>query len=246
MKKITIFLFIFASVIIAAEVVPLPKRSAVDILIENVMKDYENAVKIADESYNRYVAPIQKRREEKIIAAGKHAIYRLNSSRKNVSEIEGIKLEQQIEIVSNSLSDKAGYVPITTKTTKTSLFAANGFEFNKHTYAIIILEVDWKTAKDICLNLGGHLVYIETVEELEFIKRMCSRAKVSGAWVGATDSHKEGEWRWFNGKLLNDQVLSSRFSRIDGKGNENHMIYQNGILCDVAERNKLCFICEWE
>jgi len=238
MKKIILALFLitFTSVVIA-EVAT--KKSTVDILIERVMGVYEKSVKDADDYYEKYTAPVQKRRDGKIVAAGDRAIKTLNSARRSVSEIDGIKLEQQIAVVRKSLDDKVGDIPTVTR--KASVLAVCGVKFKGHTYLAIAAKVNWKEAKSLCEKMGGHLVYVETSDEMTFLAKTYTSLEL---WVGATDEHKEGDWRWLNNKPVNGKLWGPKEPSND-KNKEHYAFYKKG-LCDHPFNWNKGFICEWE
>jgi len=198
MKKIAIALLLVAcaSVVIAKVA---PKKAPVDILIERVMGTYEKSVKDADAYYKKYTAPVQKRRDGKIVAAGDIAIKKLNSARRSVSEVEGIKLEQQIAVVRESLSEKVGNV--SEVKSKVSVLAACGIKYKGHTYLAIASSVNWKEANLLCRKMGGHLVYIETVEEFVMMKRLFGTYRL---WTGA--SKVKRQWKWGNGKSVDPKI----------------------------------------
>jgi len=172
--------------------------------------------------------------------AGKIAIKKLNDARRAVSEIEGIKLEQQIEAVRKSLDEKVGNVA--EPKTKVSVLAACGTKFQGHTYLVIIARgISWKDAKEKCEKMGGHLVYVETAEEMLFTQKLGSQLPL---WVGAAKA-KEGDWRWLNKKPVIARFWHSGYPQ-KGRG-PCTMIMTNGNLCSVeVEHGVRGFICEWE
>lgn len=55
----------------------------------------------------------------------------------------------------------------------------------------------WKAFMN-CRVIGGDLVTIETADENQFLANI-AKTKHSGEhfWIGLTDMHEEGDWRWF-------------------------------------------------
>lgn len=253
MKKITILLLItvFTSVVIA-EVAK--KKSSVDILIEKTMETYEKSVKDADETYKKYMAPkkrlLSERRDKEIIRVGDVAIKKLESTIKRTNATdEGIKLkqqlEQQIEKVRQSISDKVGSVAEIKNESKLSVLVACGKKYKGHTYLAISsngIQHGWKTAKDICEKMGGHLAYIETADELAFLNKSYGAMPL---WIGGTDEHKRGDWRWLNGEPM-DKFLLGKINVT--KNNLNYMFYANHKVGNSPEKNRGIngFICEWD
>ena len=96
----------------------------------------------------------------------------------------------------------------------------------------------------MCKKMGGHLAYIETVEELAFLAKVCR----GNIWVGATDAHKEGDWRWGNRK----PVARNLWSKGNPSGGVEHyaiLMSYNGerMLNDGGLNHDMdAFICEWE
>ncbi|XP_063042529.1 asialoglycoprotein receptor 1-like isoform X2 [Engraulis encrasicolus] len=79
---------------------------------------------------------------------------------------------------------------------------ASGWEyFKRKCYYFSTDQKNWADSRDACVTMGGHLVIIETPEEQDFLRR---KSHTPDYWIGLTDSAKEGEWRWVDNKLLND------------------------------------------
>ncbi|XP_048084306.1 C-type lectin domain family 4 member E-like [Alosa alosa] len=57
------------------------------------------------------------------------------------------------------------------------------------------LTTTWSDGKQHCMDLGGHLVIIDSEEEQVFMAGIQKRG-----WIGLTDV--EGTWKWLDGKLL--------------------------------------------
>ena len=236
-----------AIVVLAAE--ETTKESAVDTFIAKTAGDYEKAVIDANAFYEKYTAPMRKRcgvaRDKKIIAAGSNAIKRLTSTRKGVSERNGARMEQEIEKIRASIDEQVGNAP--TVTPKKSVMGACSASFKGHTYMAINSKVNWKEASVRCKKMGGHLVYIETAEEMAFVLK----AFRGHLWLGATDAHKEGDWRWGNRKPV------ARDLWFKGEPN-NSMKRQHYAVLQSRESGRLLddirlnagrvagFICEWE
>jgi len=69
--------------------------------------------------------------------------------------------------------------------------------FGGHRYKVFKRRVSWEDAKAECEALGGHLVTIESSDELAFVKKLAGSSRL---WVGATDRSDEGKWVWIGGK----------------------------------------------
>ncbi|XP_062372959.1 CD209 antigen-like protein E [Sardina pilchardus] len=82
---------------------------------------------------------------------------------------------------------------------------ASGWKiFNGKCYCFSTDMKNWTESRDACVTMGGHLVIIESAEELYFLKKH----GMGSNWIGLTDSVKEGDWRWVDNTPLSD---SSRF-----------------------------------
>ncbi|KAL2079242.1 hypothetical protein ACEWY4_024986 [Coilia grayii] len=73
--------------------------------------------------------------------------------------------------------------------------------FNGKCYFFSTEERSWHQSRDACVTMGGHLVIIETLEEQGFLSQQGSECY----WIGLSDD-KEGEWRWVDNSLLNDNT----------------------------------------
>lgn len=71
--------------------------------------------------------------------------------------------------------------------------------FGDSEYQLIRKPMTWHQARDHCEQLGGHLAIVTSKEESDFVARLASG---NDAWLGATDAHKEGDWRWLDGTEL--------------------------------------------
>ncbi|MDP6637521.1 MAG: C-type lectin domain-containing protein [Phycisphaerae bacterium] len=250
MKQIlTALLFISllgAVVVVASE--KAAEKSASDILIARITGDYEKTLSDADALYEKSIAPLLTRygnaRDKKILTAGSNAIRRFNSARKGASELVGIRMEQEIARIRKSIDDRVGDAP--TVTPRASALKVCGVSFKGRTYLAIASNAHWKEANALCRKMGGHLAYIETAEELAFLAKTF-RANL---WVGATDAHREGSWRWGNGKPVTRNLWNeSEPSNLAGEhyaalftNSKGHMLH------DIALNNRsvVGFICEWE
>jgi len=224
------------------------KESAADILIARISADYSKALEDADAIYAKSAAPVLKRyahsRDQKILTAGNNAIRRLTSARKRASELDGVRMEQEIEKIRKSLDERIGDAPKVLP--RTPAPEACGASFKGHTYLAIALKTNWKEAAAMCKKMGGHLAYLETEEELAFITKTFPNLRL---WVGATDAHKEGDWRWGNRKPVARTLWSKvEPSRLAG---ENYALVFDGkdrMLHDVTVNHSGVggFLCEWE
>lgn len=112
----------------------------------------------------------------------------------------------------------------------------NTLKFGNHEYALIPDKVTWHVAKRLCEEMGGHLIYIETSQEADFIKALCGQQT---AWMGATDEEQEGKWHWINGRPVELQI--------EFGGDEDHALaLHNQAWLDGRSCARFAFVCEWD
>ena len=128
-------------------------------------------------------------------------------------------------------------VPPTTETVGWSA------KFEGRSYLAILLPVKWDEARAICRRLGGRLACIETRQEMVFLQNLTSGV---GVYVGATDVHREGDWRWVSGRPV-DRALW-KIKEPDGQGGQNYAALSTAGLYDVSDGDTGMkgFICQWD
>jgi len=116
-------------------------------------------------------------------------------------------------------------------------------KFGGHSYLAILAPVNWDQARMVCRRLGGRLACIETREEMTFLQKLTSGVCL---YVGATDVHREGDWRWVSGKPVNKALW--KIKEPDGGGGQNHASLSDAGLFDVSDSGsgEKGFICEWD
>ena len=116
---------------------------------------------------------------------------------------------------------------------------------------------NFNTMRDRCLKMGGHLAYIETPEEHNFIYnlirsfgKITDLRKVHYAFIGGSDAKQEGQWRWLNGEKINwfnwghNEPGNHKPELEDFLG-----IQMDGTWCDASlyfKNHRYLFVCEWE
>ncbi|XP_072526430.1 uncharacterized protein [Salminus brasiliensis] len=71
--------------------------------------------------------------------------------------------------------------------------------FRSSLYSITTEKTGWSGTRNECQRRGGDLVIINSREEQEFLNKEFGSSE---AWIGLSDSEKEGEWKWVNGSAL--------------------------------------------
>ncbi len=130
-----------------------------------------------------------------------------------------------------------------------SVVPSGAKEYKGHTYYVYKSDYTWAQAKKACEKKGGHLVTITSAKENEFVRDLISKTNISRAWLGASDSEKEGTWKWVTGEKFSFSSWSS--GRPDNyNGNEDYLTeyYYNGTWDDYANEttNVQGFVCEWD
>lgn len=68
----------------------------------------------------------------------------------------------------------------------------------EHYYLKLEEPMSWHMARRACEDLGGHLATVSSEKENEFLYG--NFATDHAVWLGATDEHEEGQWRWITGE----------------------------------------------
>lgn len=66
------------------------------------------------------------------------------------------------------------------------------------TYRLISEAVTWDAAKAACESMGGHLVTIESADELSQVYDIIAGSSLHAAWIGL--SREGGSWTWVTGE----------------------------------------------
>lgn len=72
---------------------------------------------------------------------------------------------------------------------------------NGHIYELYDYEMSWSFAKELCENMGGHLVTITSEEESDFISDFIDNGTKDAYWLGATDFDVDSDgYCWVTGE----------------------------------------------
>lgn len=188
-------------------------------------KAYDQAARRASERYaaelSRLVKPLTRTLDRA-----------LDSARREGDQAEAAKLQRALKAASGG-----GLLPPSTETVGWSA------RFWGHSYLAVLAPVRWNQARAICKKLGGHLVCIEARDEMVFLQKLTSGVSV---YVGATDAHREGDWRWVNGRPVPRELW--KIKEPDGHRGQNHAALCPAGLYDVSDEGVSTkgFICEWD
>lgn len=138
-----------------------------------------------------------------------------------------------------------------------SAIPATAIEFQGHSYQFISDILPWDQAKKHCAEMGGHLVTIESNAENNFLidfarDSIATPGFMDGFWLGGTDEHQEGDWKWNNGKSFKQSYTKWNPGQPNNKQNEEHFLMmwiKAGEWCDQpneSKQHRTFAICEWD
>ncbi|XP_053336241.1 CD209 antigen-like protein E [Clarias gariepinus] len=104
---------------------------------------------------------------------------------------------------------------------------------------------NWTESRQDCRDKGADLVIINSKEEQEFISKQKVNGKVQ-AWIGLSDTEKEGEWKWVDGTPLTTEFWNEK--EPNNIGDEDCTEFYSGangnLWNDQKCSKKLNWICE--
>ena len=149
---------------------------------------------------------------------------------------------------------KMGYLVASTIAVVTLAQATNGtsnipddaIEFNGHYYKVYEGKFTWTEAKELCEELGGHLVVISSEEEQKFIETINHEPR----WIGACRGD-DMIWHW----IANEEGGYSNWGEGLPDNSSNVVANENCLAVwpykwnDLADNNlqeQNGYICEWD
>ena len=101
--------------------------------------------------------------------------------------------------VYNADGSGASNVPVKVyrRTTPNIIGFTQQTNYNGHSYYRSTGSMTWTSAKQACINMGGHLVTITSAAENNFVFNTWP-----SGWIGFTDEAVEGQWRWVTGESV--------------------------------------------
>uniref|UniRef100_A0A3B4DUN8 C-type lectin domain-containing protein n=1 Tax=Pygocentrus nattereri TaxID=42514 RepID=A0A3B4DUN8_PYGNA len=90
----------------------------------------------------------------------------------------------------------------TSTQTKNTNNARGWLYFRSSFYYISAEKKNWDDSRQYCRERGADLVIINSREEQEFLANVVGSIKGIIAWIGLTDRHTEGRWKWVDGSAL--------------------------------------------
>lgn len=122
-------------------------------------------------------------------------------------------------------------------------------EFNNHRYLLFDNTVSWRNAKSICEIMGGYLATVNSFEEQEFLSSFAIQGEKRRYYLGGTDEHDEGNWKWVTDEEWNINTLWAPGEPTNTNNSEHYITLEKntGLWNDVPmEGFERGFICEIE
>ncbi|XP_030003834.1 lactose-binding lectin l-2-like [Sphaeramia orbicularis] len=101
------------------------------------------------------------------------------------------------------------------------------YTFNGRCYKYVATPMTWADAELYCASQRANLVSIHSLEEHNFVKSLIQNFDhaLGRAWIGLSDTQKEGAWMWSDGSLA-DFFLWHRGEPTNSQGKE-HCVHTN-------------------
>uniref|UniRef100_A0A3Q3KRH3 Asialoglycoprotein receptor-like 1 n=1 Tax=Mastacembelus armatus TaxID=205130 RepID=A0A3Q3KRH3_9TELE len=77
--------------------------------------------------------------------------------------------------------------------------------FQRSCYLLSTTAVTWRKAEEQCQGHGGHLLVLNTVEELDYISKIVELR--FNYWIGLVEREHEGHWSWVDGTDFNSTPI---------------------------------------
>lgn len=157
--------------------------------------------------------------------------------------VPDVWLPVHAEIVSNQI--KNADIGTAADQNELDKYSYTKYEFNGNTYAFIENEMLWNEAREVCEKLGGHLAYINSEAEQEFITEITKNYYTA---LGGWDELSEGEWTWLDGSEMTFTNWRSGEPN-NSYPHQNHLYInysRTGKWDDGYDNRMAPFVCEWE
>ncbi|MCI6189283.1 MAG: GBS Bsp-like repeat-containing protein, partial [Clostridium sp.] len=105
---------------------------------------------------------------------------------------------------------------------------------NGNIYAAFRKPLKWHEAKEICEQMGGHLMTITESWEQDIAKDFSNKYG-SNLYIGATDEEEEGNWKWVTGENFDYTQWAVGEPNNDGNGEDYLGLFQNGLWNDFSD-----------
>uniref|UniRef100_A0A4W4G1K7 C-type lectin domain-containing protein n=1 Tax=Electrophorus electricus TaxID=8005 RepID=A0A4W4G1K7_ELEEL len=120
-------------------------------------------------------------------------------------------------------------------------FCESGWRcFSSSMYYISAVKKSWSESRQDCREKRADLVTINSKEEQEFISKTLGSLS---AWIGLTDSEREGTWKWVDGTALTTKYWGSGEPNSHA-GDEDCVMLNDGKWADYPCSSYFIWICE--
>jgi len=126
------------------------------------------------------------------------------------------------------------------RTNSTITGFTNQQNYNGHSYYRSTGTAFWTTARQNCIDMGGHLVTVTSSGENSFLYNLWP-----SGWIGLTDEVTEGTWRWVTGETYS--YTSWNPGEPNNAGNEDYVQFVGGGKWnDLPNNYSLPYVIEFE
>jgi hypothetical protein len=125
------------------------------------------------------------------------------------------------------------------RTNQTITGFTNQQNYNGHSYYRSTASATWTTARQNCINMGGHLVTVTSSAENSFIFGVWP-----SGWIGLTDEVTEGTWKWVTGETYSWSNWNS--GEPNNAGNEDYIQFVSGGKWNDLPNTSLPYVLEFE
>ncbi|WP_171597133.1 PA14 domain-containing protein [Marinifilum caeruleilacunae] len=113
--------------------------------------------------------------------------------------------------------------------------------WNNHSYYYSNGSANATTAIQNALDLGGHLVTINSQAENDWLD-----AQLGGIWIGLTDASSEGNFEWVTGEPVDFDNWNGGEPNDWGSGEDYTEMYSNGRWNDLRGTNNRRYVVEFQ
>ena len=143
--------------------------------------------------------------------------------------------------VYNADGSGASNVPVKVyrRTTPNIIGFTQQTNYNGHSYYRSTGSMTWTSAKQACINMGGHLVTITSAAENNFVFNTWP-----SGWIGFTDESVEGQWRWVTGESVT--YTNWNGGEPNNAGNEDYAQFVSGGRWNDLPNISLPYVLEFD
>ncbi len=111
--------------------------------------------------------------------------------------------------------------------------------YNGHSYYRSTGSMTWTSARQACIDMGGHLVTITSAAENNFVFNTWP-----SGWIGFNDEAIEGQWRWVTG----ESVVYTNWNggEPNNSGNEDYAQFVSGGRWNDLPNTSLPYVLEFD